>query len=162
MKKTILSVFFTLLFLTQAGAHTLILGAFDNEDGTITVVGKFDTGALAQGAMVRLEALGSGTILFQKRLPEESELIVSIPKEPYQIVLDGGPGHKVIKKGIIPENGYASNANSSAKTAQLSKARGVNLPVMVCTAGAFCMLALTLLFCRRNTDRLLTELKRAH
>lgn len=94
-------IFILISFVMSMYAHNLIMNVMDNADNTITVVGEFSTGEDAAGALIRLESLLSGEILYKERLPQESELTITIPKEPYQIVLDGGPGHTIVKKGLL-------------------------------------------------------------
>ena len=172
IKNSILAGLLMLTLVARADAHTLLLSAWDNEDGTMTVAGQFDTGATAQGAQVRLEALDGGTVLFAKRLPVESELIVDIPDRPYTIVLDGGPGHTVVRDGIAPPDGFAQapaqdakGAGTAAGKSRTQKAgsapHSLNKAYLICTATAFLFMALTIVICRRNTNRLLAELKRA-
>ena len=102
MKKILIFVFFSMSLF----AHNLIMNVIDNKDNTITVVGEFSTGEDAAGAMIRLESLVNAEVLYKQRLPQESELTINIPKEPYQIVLDGGPGHTIVKEGIAPLEGF--------------------------------------------------------
>ncbi|MBN1838672.1 MAG: hypothetical protein JW802_01360 [Campylobacterales bacterium] len=98
-------------------AHTLLLHVGDNEDGTISIKGEFSTGEGASGALVKLKALGSEEILMQQRLPNSSEIVLEIPKTPYEIILDGGPGHQVHREGIAPKGGFAKNTSVSSKNA---------------------------------------------
>ena len=102
MKKILIFMFFSMSLF----AHNLIMNVIDNKDNTITVVGEFSTGEDAAGAMIRLESLVNAEVLYKQRLPQESELTINIPKEPYQIVLDGGPGHTIVKEGIAPLEGF--------------------------------------------------------
>lgn len=157
MKKIIIGLILTPLFFTDAFAHKLILSVYGNDDDTITITGEFDTGASAFGALVRLETLGSGDVLFQKRLPEESELTVKIPEEPYQIVLDGGPGHVSIKKGIPPEKGFTTKPKPRQKS-RLSKAGNINLAWITSLIVAGCLLLLTIFISIRNTDKILSAI----
>lgn len=154
----------TLLFATILNAHSLLMNLMDNEDNTILVSGEFSTGQLAVGAMVRLESLVSGEILYKKRLPDSSELIIEIPKEPYQVVLDGGPSHQIVKEGIAPLEGFSSTSSKEAKSvATLSQPREMskqwsNLTVVLFMF-AFLLLFLTLYFSMRNTNKILKAIK---
>jgi hypothetical protein len=153
-----------LVFCTRSPgfAHSLILGAYGNDDDTITVEGKYDTGATAQGAQVRLESLNTGTVLFKQRLPLESELTVKIPDEPYRIVLDGGPGHVAVKKGIAPSNGFSVQPNPPRQKAQNTNGQGKPglSPAYLATLGiVFCFLFLTLFICRRNTNKIIRTIQ---
>lgn len=154
MKKIILSLVFLLFFFTDVFAHKLILTVYGNDDDTITIEGEFDTGASAVGALVRLETLNTGDVLFQKRLPQESELVVKIPEEPYQIVLDGGPGHISVEKGIAPEKGFSIQPDKK-KNVNLSKTGSVNFAFVISITGAFCLLFLTLFISMKNTNKIL-------
>lgn len=97
IKYSIVGVFTTLSLYS----HSLILNSFDNGDGTMEIVGKFSTGASVEGAMVQLVSLKTTKIIFEKRMDSSGAITVNIPKEPYKIVLDSGPGHKVEKKGTV-------------------------------------------------------------
>jgi len=68
MKKisSLLLILLTPIFLFS---HSLVLSVMDNEDGTITAQGVFNTGQSAAGALLVLEALHNKEILFEKRLP---------------------------------------------------------------------------------------------
>jgi len=95
------------LICTISYAHTLLMNVFENEDNTITVEGLYSSGKKTVGAMIKIESLISGQVLLKQRLPDSSEITIPIPKEPYQIVLDGGPGHIIVKEGIAPKEGYS-------------------------------------------------------
>ncbi|RXJ88595.1 hypothetical protein CRV01_12070 [Arcobacter sp. CECT 8983] len=156
------SILVFLLLSISLNAHTLLMDVIDNEDNTITVVGAFSTGEKTVGALVKLESLVSGEVLFQKRLPEESELTIEIPKEQYQVVLDGGPGHTVVKEGFAPLEGFAKKASmetSSKKLSQNQQGTIVNTSVIVLFSIAFILLALTLYFSARNTKMLTAQIK---
>lgn len=163
MNKRILINFILLLSLPSfIYAHTLLLNVFDNEDNTITIEGIFNTGEAATGAQIRVEALGSGELLYKKRLPDESELTIEIPVEEYQIVLDGGPGHQVVKMGIAPKNGFSKTV-SKEKKAKLSEPRNKNkqwsVALMVTIALAFVLLFITMYISIINSNKLMLQLK---
>lgn len=148
------------LILTNIQAHTLIMNVLDNEDNTITVVGEFSTGQKAVDAMIRLEALNSGDILFQKRLPDEGEFTLQIPKEPYQIVLDGGPGHQIVKEGISPVDGYATSLKELTKTKKVlsqnvSSKNEWSLAYIVLISITLLLILLTIYYSKRNTDKII-------
>lgn len=154
-------LFITLLHSLLFG-HTLLLNVFDNEDNTITVEGVFNTGEMAVGALIRLEALNTGNVLYKKRLPDESELTIDIPKEPYQIVLDGGPGHQVVQNGIAPQEGFSVAINTE-KQVQLSQARNGTrpwtLPLVSSLLVVFVVLLATILICKRHTTSIVEAIK---
>lgn len=154
-----------LIFLIPATlySHSLLLNIFDNQDGTITVEGVFNTGESAAGAFVKLQAIESGEILFEQRLPDSNELTMAIPKIKYQVLLDGGPGHIVIKEGIEPKGGFEKvevikekrKDKTSKMSAELSSSKAVTVSIIV----AFILLLATILISIRNTNRLMNELQ---
>lgn len=160
MKKILIFIYLITLNLQ---AHSLLMNVIDNEDDTITVVGEFSTGELAVGALVRLEALNSGEILYKKRLPDSSELTFDIPKEPYQVVLDGGPGHQIVKDGIAPLDGFNMQVSKSETKKELSKPRSFtkewSLAYIVLISLTLILIALSVYFSKRNTDKILRAIK---
>lgn len=146
-------------------SHTLLLNVFDNEDNTITVEGVFSTGETAPGAQIRLESLSSGEILYKKRLPEESELIIDIPKESYKVILNGGPGHQIIKDGISPKEGFqklsiskninVTSSNPSNNKEGISEGEIILFSILI----ALLLLIITIFISIKNTNRLIYELK---
>jgi hypothetical protein len=148
----------------KLSAHTLLMNVFDNEDNTITVSGAFSTGQPAVGAMVRLEALNTAQILYKKRLPENSELSITIPSEPYQIVLDGGPGHQIVKDGIAPKGGFkVSLKQNETSKKELSEERSFtkkwSLPYIILISAILLLIVLTIYFSKRNTNKILQAIK---
>lgn len=123
-----------------SSAHTLVLLSEDLEDGTILVTGKFSTGQSVSGAKVRLIAKNNRKILFEKRLPDEGEIIIKIPDEPYEIVLDGGPGHKVVKSGIEPSGGFKISYKDKTQTkiSFSAKTIALSLSVFIIITSFFC------------------------
>lgn len=162
MIKKLITVTALLLNMTLY-AHTLLMNVMDNEDGTIVVMGQFSTGENAQGALVRLESLVTGEILFKERLPMESELNIAIPQEPYQIVLDGGPGHTIIKEGIEPAGGFSVKADKKDVSAKLSQAESVtnewSIPMIVFATLTMILIGFTLYFSMQNTQKILHMIK---
>lgn len=152
-------------------AHSLLLNVFDNEDNTITVEGIFNTGESAAGALIILEALNSGEILFKQRLLDDSELTIKIPKEPYKIILDGGEGHTIVKDGIAPLNGFIKKETKETKEVKEVKKKQKNenprfsilpsssMAVNVSIIIAFILLILTILISIRNTNKIISEIK---
>lgn len=157
------SILVLLLLSLNLNAHTLIMDIIDNEDNTITVVGAFSTGEKTVGALVKFESLITGEILYQKRLPKESELTINIPKEQYQVVLDGGPGHTVVKEGFAPLEGFTKKTDKTQISKKLSQNQHgalINTSVIVLFSIAFVLLGLTLYFSARNTKMLTSQLKK--
>lgn len=149
------------LVYTISSAHTLIMNVFDNDDNTITVEGLYSTGQKTMGAMIRLESLVSGEILFKQRFPQESELTISIPSEPYQVVLDGGPGHVIVEKGIAPKEGFSKgiiNKMNESEINTLSIAQNSNREWGNTTIFLFTLclilLSLCIYFSNENTKKI--------
>jgi len=148
-----------LLLLTNLYAHTLIMNMMDNEDDTITIEGMFSTGESAVDAMIRIEALNSGEVLFQKRLPDDGELTLDIPKEPYQVVLDGGPGHIIVKEGIEPSAGFSvAKISEKSQKKELSKTmtsrNSWSLAYIVLISLTLLLVVLSIIVSKRNTDKI--------
>ena len=161
-KKIFINLLFLLTLSSFTFAHTLLLNVLDNEDDTITIEGAFNTGQLASGAQVRIEALASGEVLYKERLPDESEITINIPKEPYQVVLDGGPGHQIVQNGPEPKNGFTKEIESNKKGKLSQPRQGTkqwSLALIVTIALAFTLLFATILICFKNTNKLIKELK---
>lgn len=161
MKKILIFMFFSMSLF----AHNLIMNVIDNKDNTITVVGEFSTGEDAAGAMIRLESLVNAEVLYKQRLPQESELTINIPKEPYQIVLDGGPGHTIVKEGIAPLEGFKKEIKEKEKevNTKLSTAQNANNEWDLLTIFFFslCLIlfGLAIYFSNKNTNKILEKLK---
>lgn len=159
MKKILIFMFFSMSLF----AHNLIMNVIDNKDNTITVVGEFSTGEDAAGAMIRLESLVNAEVLYKQRLPQESELTINIPKEPYQIVLDGGPGHTIVKEGIAPLEGFKKEIKEKEVNTKLSTAQNANNEWDLLTIFFFvlCLIlfGLAIYFSNKNTNKILEKLK---
>lgn len=163
MNKKITLLLSLFLLPTFIYAHTLLLNVFDNEDNTITVEGIFNTGQSAPGAQVRLESLITGEVLYTKRLPDESELNIQIPTEPYQIVLDGGPGHQMVQEGISPKGGFSKEITQKKKEIQVSQPKNsvnnMTSAMITSICVAFLLLFLTLFISIKNTNKLMYQLQ---
>lgn len=149
------------LVYTMSYGHQLLMNIFDNEDNTITVEGLYSSGQKTSGAMLRVESLISGEILFKKRFPQDGELIIKIPKEPYQVVLDGGPGHIVVEKGIAPKEGFSKEIITKIKKsgmANISIAQSSNREWENTTIFLFSLcillLSLSIYFSNQNTKKI--------
>ena len=164
-KKLLINLLLLITMISTSYAHTLLLNVFDNEDNTITIEGVFNTGQLAVGAQIRLEALSNGNILYKERLPDESEITIDIPKEPYQVVLDGGPGHQIVQNGPEPIGGFTKEIKTNKK-AKLSQPREGkkqwSLALIVTISLAFTLLFLTIFISIKNTNKLMKQLKHSH
>ncbi len=103
-----LKVFITTIILqVSLLSHSLVFDAIDNEDGTMEIMGMFSTGVSAEGATLKVISLATNKIIYEKRIPASGSLMVNIPKEPYKLLLDSGPGHRIEKNGFIePIGGF--------------------------------------------------------
>lgn len=96
MKKFI----YILVFIVStiwANETRFILDVKANEDNSVTITG----GSKIPGAMVKLESLKTGEVLFQQRFSQSSQMNVPIPDEPYQVVLVTGINEKLVKNGVF-------------------------------------------------------------
>jgi len=150
-------------------AHSLVLGIYNNNDGTLSIVGEFNTGESAAGALVKLQALHSGEILFQQRLTDD-ELVVEIPKIPYKVVLDGGDGHIDEKIGVAPPSGFEKlevkenpkphtqkHDTPNRMSIKISSSLAVNVSIIF----GFILLFATMFISMKNTNKLLEEIKKS-
>ena len=118
-----------LFWVGTVAAHTPLLIIADNGDGTILIQGDFSTGQGAEGIDLFIKNKKEGKTLLHKKFPESSELEVQIPDEPYYVVMDAGPGHRVVKQGIAPPGGFTVNADAEAKEIENDDLSGLPLPI---------------------------------
>lgn len=128
-------VFLLLLILfiaaVPAFAHTPLLMLLDNEDGTLTVKGGFSTGAGAAGVDFYVKNKLEGKILLHQKFPESSIIEIEIPPEPYYLVFDGGPGHKIVKEGPAPPGGFTNNVEAASLQPEKSDVSGIPVPLPI-------------------------------
>jgi hypothetical protein len=96
-------------------AHTPLLSVEDNKDGTITVVGGFSTGQDAAGVDILVKSKATAKILWKGKMPEDSQMDIKIPDEPYNVIMDAGPLHVVTKQGPPPPGGFSIVASKEKK-----------------------------------------------
>jgi hypothetical protein len=122
-----------ILFIAAAAAfaHTPLLMIADNGDGTLTVEGAFSTGAGAAGIDFYVKNKLEGKILLHQKFPESSTIEIEIPPEPYYLVFDGGPGHKIVKEGPAPPGGFTKNVEAALLQPEKSDASGIPVPIPV-------------------------------
>ena len=154
------NIIILMLFPLSLYSHSLLLNIMDNEDGSIIISGGFNTGESAAGAMVRLKATSSGEILYEKRLGSEGEVSIKIPKIPYQVILDGGKGHTIVKDGIPPKEGFILKEKKQKKRARTDAGISSNNAVLVSISIAFILLFATIFMSARNTSKLMQEIKK--
>ncbi|PIE70046.1 MAG: hypothetical protein CSA22_09930 [Deltaproteobacteria bacterium] len=130
MKRCLFFLFFIFCssMAMTALAHTPFLILMDNEDGTLTIEAGFSTGAGAEGVTCSVKTLKDGNIVLSQRFPASSSITIQIPKEPYQVIFDGGPGHKVVKKGPEPPGGFTVNSDAINLPAEPSDITGIPVP----------------------------------
>lgn len=150
-------IFFIILLTSSVLSHRVILNVIDNEDGSIQVIGGFDTGETATGALIKIESLISGKILEKKRLPDESELKFKIPNEPYKVLLAAGRGHDVSKVGPEPLGGFTKELKAKIMTSNKTLKKTNTLTILWSICALF--LSLILFFWIRNTNKLILSLK---
>ncbi|WP_175498232.1 hypothetical protein [Desulfuromusa kysingii] len=98
MKKIILmTMFYMLLLVATASAHTALMSCFDEGDGTITCEGGFSDGSSASG--VKFHVAQKGQKILETKMNEYSEVNFKKPEGDYQAVFDAGEGHQVIVDG---------------------------------------------------------------
>ena len=136
----------------------------DNKNNTITIIGDEEHKQGLAGSLIKVESLISGEILFKDRLPKESKITIDIPKEPYQVVLDGGPGHTIVKEGIAPLEGFKEELKSKIdSTKKLSVAQNANnewdLITIVFFVLCLILFAMAIYFSNKNTNKILQQLK---
>ncbi|MCK9337263.1 MAG: hypothetical protein M0P43_05495 [Arcobacteraceae bacterium] len=165
--QSFVKILFLVLLHSVLYSHTLVLDMMDNNDDTMTIRGMFNTGESASGALIKIESLDSQEILFQQRLSDDSELVIPIPKVPYNVILDGGPGHTTKKIGIPPQDGFQKEVKEEktqvkkeerqSKTSMgVSSSNAVNISILI----AFLLLLSTTIVSIKNTNKLMAELKK--
>lgn len=63
----------------------------DNENGTVTVLGMFSTGAIGSNIEIRLENK-QGKVVWKGKTDSFGECTFKKPGVPYTIIMDFGPG----------------------------------------------------------------------
>ena len=154
--------FIYILFLITAylHSHELMMNVIDNKDNTVSII----AGETIEGAMIRFESLQTGEVIFKQRLPKESELTISIPNEPYQIVLDGGPGEKIVKGGVSLNNEILDKRKINPKAVEkLTKPEHEEHDFDTLTLAlfliAFMLFFLTIYFSAKNSNKIVALLK---
>jgi hypothetical protein len=97
VKKRMLAIGLLVSAIFLAGqvlAHTPLCSCYDNGDGTITCEGGFSDGSSAAGVKMRVLD-GSGKVLLEGEMDEDSEFTFDKPSAPYTVEFDAGPGHVV-------------------------------------------------------------------
>ena len=163
MKKIFLIL--TATFITIFAHDEYFLNIIDNKNNTVTIIGYDDHKDGIEGTLIKLESLVNGTILYQERLPKESKIVVSIPKEPYRIVLDTGNGNILIKDGIVPKEGFLmkQNIDSKSNIEVTKKQDSLDSEWNFLTISFFslCLISflLSIYFSNRNTNIILEKIK---
>ncbi len=162
MKKLILIL---LISFTVLIAHEdLTLELVDNKDNTITIIGDEEHHQGLAGALIKIESLISGELLFKDRLPRDSKMTIPIPKEPYQVVLDT-TDEVLTKIGITPIEGFKQEHQLKADEviAKLSKEshdedEWDSLTILFFSL-CLIMFIIAIYYSNKNTNRLLNKQK---
>lgn len=164
--KKLTTVVFLLITPMYLFGHSLVLNVFDNGDNTISIEGAFNTGESAAGALVRIELIESGEVIVKQRLSDDEEFTIEIPQFPYNIILDGGPGHIVEKVGMPPQNGFKKieintekpkkEKRPSKTSMEVSSSPAVAISIII----AFILLFATIIISIKNTNKLINELRK--
>lgn len=88
----------TTLFSGSLFAHTPLCSCYDNGDGTVLCEGGFSDGSSASGVAMRVLD-GSGKIILEGAMSEDSEFEFDKPSGNYSVVFDAGPGHDITIDG---------------------------------------------------------------
>lgn len=127
--RPIICLLLTLFFSNSGFAHTPLLMIEDNNDGTLRIEGGFSTGQGASGSDLYIKNRLEGKTLQHLKFPDSSEVEITIPNEPYYLVMDAGPGHKVVKPGIDPPGGFT--VNTHAQSMEIEKEDLSGLPLSI-------------------------------
>ncbi len=164
IKKIFIFLIAIFAFSSLYAHDELTLEIIDNKDNTITIVGDEEHNQGLAGALIKVESLISGDILFKDRLPRESKFTIDIPKEPYQVVLD--TSFEIITKvGIAPLEGFKKEHQITADEIikKLSKEshdedEWDNLTISFFSI-CIILFILAIYFSNRNTNRILQKSK---
>lgn len=158
-------IFIFFIFNISLLAHDeFTLEIIDNKNNTITIIGDEEHKQGLAGALIKVESLISGEILFKDRLPKESKITIDIPKEPYQVVLDT-PDEILTKVGVAPIEGFTKEYQIKADEVieKLSKEKHGDEEWSGLTLAFFtlCLILflLTIYFSNKNTNKLIKEFK---
>jgi hypothetical protein len=154
--KIYLKIIVLILLGLNLHAHELDINIEDNKDNTITITTLFNTGESAAGVLLKLEDKKTKEILFEKRVPSNNKIVVSIPKTPYLIVLDEGDDDLTIKEGIPPKEGFQEQKKEKTRLdTQLSSSKAITISIAI----AFLLLFATIFISIKNTNKLIKELQ---
>lgn len=165
MKKIFFGLFIMCLSLFAHDEY--FLNIVDNKDNTITIIGDDDHKEGIAGALVKIESLVNGSILHQERLPNESKITISIPKEPYKVVLDAGNGNILTENGITPKEGFkvevkakevAKQNNQAVSKPQAMQGDWNCLTIYFFTL-CLILFGLAIFFSNNNTNKILRSLE---
>ncbi|MEL3908190.1 MAG: hypothetical protein P1P64_04150 [Treponemataceae bacterium] len=115
-----------LLFTMKAFTHTPLLIIEDTDEEYVYVKAGFSNGQDAVGMSLLVKSKHDDRVIETHKFPKSSELKVKIPDEPYYLVFDGGPGHKVAKNGPAPEKGFTVHQEAAS-----NKIPGKGIPLVV-------------------------------
>ncbi len=119
-----------LLIILPVFAHSPLLIIEDSDDEFVYVKAGFSNGQDASGMQLYIKSKFDNRIIEKLKFPKTSQLQIKIPKEPYYMTFDGGPGHKVSKNGPAPKGGFTVHPE-----AVNNKIPGQGIPLWIIMAG---------------------------
>lgn len=96
-------------------AHTSLLIIEDSDETYVYVKAGFSNGQDASEMNLYVKSKFDDRIIESLKFPETSQLKIQIPNEPYYMMFDGGPSHKVAKNGPQPEAGFTVHPEAASK-----------------------------------------------
>ncbi|WP_291327541.1 hypothetical protein [Desulfovibrio sp. UCD-KL4C] len=91
---------FILLLGSQAYAHTLFLSLSEIDENSVELEGMYSTGEIASETPVKIYRAKDNKLIWQGKTDDLGSCIFTRPNEPYEVELDGGPGHQAREDGI--------------------------------------------------------------
>jgi hypothetical protein len=103
LKKLFFTFAILLMGISSAWAHKPLLSVEDNEDGTIYVEAGFSDGSSGAGHKIILKEKSSNKVIKEYKLPGASSMDIPMPKVPYTVEFNAGPGHSANQDGPFSE-----------------------------------------------------------
>lgn len=104
----------------SAWAHKPLLSVEDNEDGTVYIEVGFSDGSSGSGHKLIVQEKSSGKVLQEHTVPADSYIDLPMPKVPYIVVFDAGPGHVVETEGpFVEQIGGAAEVEDLSESSEV-------------------------------------------